>query len=227
MGLALRFILPSRVRSRLRSCVVALPHGAVLAVASLLPLSAAQAQSFTWGGAGSTTATTGYQLDTNWSNPPDGAPPVSAGQSAVFGATGLTSVVTGFVSPNSWTFNAASQSYSISGDDVTFSLAGASGGIINNANAGQTIAISNNVGETVPGVRVQQSGSSTLVLTGTNSYTGGTTISAGTLQLGNGGTTGAITGDVVDNGQLVFARSNTVTFGGTISGTGSVTIQNG
>jgi autotransporter-associated beta strand protein len=227
MGLALRFLLPSRVRSRLRGCVVALPHGAVLAVASLVPLSAAQAQGFTWGGTGSTTATTGYQLDTNWSNPPAGAPPVSAGQSAVFGATGSSSVVSGFVSPNSWTFNAASQSYTISGDDVTFSLAGASGGIINNANAGQTISISNNIGGTVAGVRLQQLGSSTLVLTGTNTYTGGTTISAGTLQLGNGGTTGAIAGDVVNNGQLVFARSNTVTFGGTISGTGSVTIQNG
>jgi len=29
-------------------------------------------------------------------------------------------------------------------------------------------------------------------LTGTGSYTGGTTITAGTLQLGNGGTTGTI-----------------------------------
>ena len=30
----------------------------------------------------------------------------------------------------------------------------------------------------------------TLILTGTNTYTGGTTIAAGTLQIGNGGTTG-------------------------------------
>ena len=33
-------------------------------------------------------------------------------------------------------------------------------------------------------------GTGTTVLTGANSYTGGTTISAGTLQIGNGGTTG-------------------------------------
>ena len=32
-----------------------------------------------------------------------------------------------------------------------------------------------------------QLGSGTLTLTGNNTYTGGTTISAGTLQLGNGG----------------------------------------
>src|SRR5258708_7164694 len=34
------------------------------------------------------------------------------------------------------------------------------------------------------------------VLAGENTYTGGTTISAGTLQLGNGGTAGSIVGNV-------------------------------
>ncbi|WP_343547538.1 autotransporter outer membrane beta-barrel domain-containing protein [Ralstonia sp.] len=63
----------------------------------------------------------------------------------------------------------------------------------------------------------------TLLLTGNNSYTGGTTIAAGTLQLGNGGTSGSITGDVTNNGALVFSRSDSVTFGGAISGSGSVT----
>ncbi|HWU72341.1 MAG TPA: autotransporter-associated beta strand repeat-containing protein [Sphingomonas sp.] len=62
----------------------------------------------------------------------------------------------------------------------------------------------------------------TLVLTGTNSYAGGTTIAAGTLQLGNGGTTGSITGDVANNGRLVFDRSNALTFAGTISGSGAL-----
>ena len=69
---------------------------------------------------------------------------------------------------------------------------------------------------------VMQNGSGTTILTSDNTYTGGTTISAGTLQVGNGGTTGAILGDVVANGTLAFNRSDTYTFGGTISGTGSV-----
>ncbi|WFU13314.1 autotransporter outer membrane beta-barrel domain-containing protein (plasmid) [Rhizobium sp. CB3090] len=69
---------------------------------------------------------------------------------------------------------------------------------------------------------VNQIGSGTTVLTANNSYTGGTTISAGTLQLGNGGTSGAITGDVTNNGTLVFDRSDTSTFGGLISGSGAV-----
>jgi autotransporter-associated beta strand protein len=71
---------------------------------------------------------------------------------------------------------------------------------------------------------VQQNGgiASNVVLTGNNTYTGGTTISAGTLQIGNGGTSGSITGNVTDNGVLAFDRSDAITFGGLISGTGSV-----
>ena len=62
----------------------------------------------------------------------------------------------------------------------------------------------------------------TLILSGDSTYTGGTTIGAGTLQLGNGGTTGSIVGDVTNNGALAFNRSDTFTFPGVISGTGSV-----
>ena len=65
-------------------------------------------------------------------------------------------------------------------------------------------------------------GAGTLTFTGANAYTGGTTISAGALQIGNGGTTGSIVGNVTDNGTLAFNRSDTITFGGAISGTGSV-----
>ncbi|MBZ9709428.1 autotransporter-associated beta strand repeat-containing protein [Mesorhizobium sp. ESP7-2] len=65
-------------------------------------------------------------------------------------------------------------------------------------------------------------GAGTLVLTADSTYGGGTTISAGTLQLGNGGATGSITGDVLDNGLLSFNRSNLYTFDGTISGSGGV-----
>ncbi|WP_436095183.1 autotransporter outer membrane beta-barrel domain-containing protein [Bosea sp. LjRoot237] len=60
----------------------------------------------------------------------------------------------------------------------------------------------------------------TQTLAGDSTYTGGTTISAGTLQLGNGGTSGSIVGDVVNNGALAFNRSDTLTFGGAVSGSG-------
>src|SRR5204862_486090 len=68
-----------------------------------------------------------------------------------------------------------------------------------------------------------KSGSSTLILAETNTYTGGTTVSGGTLQIGNGGTVGSITGNVTDNANLAFNRSDAVAFAGIISGSGSVT----
>lgn len=62
----------------------------------------------------------------------------------------------------------------------------------------------------------------TLILTGTNIYAGGTTIAGGTLQLGNGGTTGSITGNVTNNSVLAFNRSDMATFTGAISGSGTL-----
>nr|WP_249811133.1 autotransporter domain-containing protein [Bradyrhizobium sp. 149] len=68
---------------------------------------------------------------------------------------------------------------------------------------------------------LQQSGMGTTTLTAANVYTGGTTIAAGTLQLGNGGTTGSIVGNVLDNARFVINRSDIFTFAGTISGSGT------
>ncbi|OLL27441.1 hypothetical protein BTH42_33070 [Burkholderia sp. SRS-W-2-2016] len=69
---------------------------------------------------------------------------------------------------------------------------------------------------------VSQRGTGSTALAADNTYQGGTTIEAGTLQLGDGGTTGSIVGNVSDNGTLAFNRSNAVTFAGAISGTGTV-----
>ncbi len=69
---------------------------------------------------------------------------------------------------------------------------------------------------------VTQAGGGTVVLTGDNHYQGGTTISAGTLQLGNGGTSGSISGNVADNGTLAFNRSDAVVFDGKVKGAGSI-----
>ena len=70
---------------------------------------------------------------------------------------------------------------------------------------------------------VTKIGASTLTLTGDNTYTGATTISAGTLSIGNGGTSGSVVGNIVNNAALIFNRSDAVTYAGIISGTGSVT----
>jgi autotransporter-associated beta strand protein len=72
-----------------------------------------------------------------------------------------------------------------------------------------------------------QAGSGTLVLTAANGYTGQTTISSGELQVGNGGSTGSIVGDVANSGRLVFNRSNSLNYSGTITGAGRTVIRGG
>jgi outer membrane autotransporter protein len=67
---------------------------------------------------------------------------------------------------------------------------------------------------------LSKAGAGTLILTGTNTYSGGTIIDGGSLVLGNGGTSGSIAGNVTDNGLFAVNRSDTYTFGGVISGTG-------
>lgn len=66
-------------------------------------------------------------------------------------------------------------------------------------------------------------GAGDLILTAANTYTGGTIISAGALQVGNGGTNGSITGIIQDFGALAFNRSDALTYGDVISGTGALT----
>jgi autotransporter-associated beta strand protein len=69
---------------------------------------------------------------------------------------------------------------------------------------------------------VVQAGAGVTILTGANTYAGGTSIIAGTLQIGDGGTAGSIAGDVANNGALVFDRADDVAFAGTISGAGTL-----
>ena len=73
-------------------------------------------------------------------------------------------------------------------------------------------------------------GGGKLTLDGANAYNGATTITAGTLQLGNGGTTGSLDpgGAITNDGTFTINRSNNVTqgvdfHGGSIVGTGGFT----
>ncbi len=131
--------------------------GIALFGASCAAVSPAQAQN-TWGGVGSTTATTDYNLGTNWSS---GVAPVAAGSGAFFAATGsaAVAVTAGPIAPFGWVFSATSQSYTISGAAVNFG-----DGITNNANAGQIITISNDMF----GADLTNGGK--LVLSGTNRF---------------------------------------------------------
>ena len=50
-----------------------------------------------------------------------------------------------------------------------------------------------------------------------NTFTGTTTITGGTLQLGNGSTAGSVTGAIVDNGTLAINLPGTIVFSNPIS----------
>jgi outer membrane autotransporter protein len=68
-----------------------------------------------------------------------------------------------------------------------------------------------------------KTGTGELRLTANNTYTGATTITAGTLHVGNGGTQGAIVGDILDHGALVLDRSDDETYAAALSGEGAFT----
>ena len=119
----------------------------------------------------------------------------------------------------------------LNGFNNTIGSLSGTGVVLNNGAATATLTVGNDGTSTTFGgvlengtsvLQLAKIGAGTLTLTGTNTYTGGTTISAGTLQIGNGGTIGSIVGDVTDNAVLAFDRSDSVTFGGAISGTGDV-----
>jgi fibronectin-binding autotransporter adhesin len=98
-------------------------------------------------------------------------------------------------------------------------------GLTGNVNVASSLAFVQSTDATLSNVitgagSISKSGGGALTLSGANTYTGGTTIAAGTLQLGNGGTTGSIVGNVLDNGMFAIDHSDAVIFGAVISGSG-------
>ncbi len=74
-------------------------------------------------------------------------------------------------------------------------------------------------------ISLTKSGSGTLTLTGINGYNGLTTISGGTLQIGDGTTDGSIltTSAIIDNGVLAFNLLGNQSYSQLISGSGALT----
>lgn len=86
-----------------------------------------------------------------------------------------------------------------------------------------------NIRNTSGSLALVKEGVGNQTLAGTNTYTGGTTINAGLLRVGNGNTNalaGLGTGPVFNNGTLEFNLWGTNTFTNTISGSGALNVAN-
>ena len=99
---------------------------------------------------------------------------------------------------------------------------------VNDLTNNGTLAFKRSYSSTYSGIisgtgTVTKLGAGTLTLNGSNTYTGATAISAGTLQIGANGTTGSLASNITNSAALVFNRSDNSTYSGTISGTGAVT----
>ena len=108
------------------------------------------------------------------------------------------------------------------GANQTVGALAGSGGII--ALGGNTLTTNSSSNTTLAslilgtGGLVKQ-GSGTLVLLGINSYSGGTTVSGGTLQ----GNTIALRGNILNNANVTFDQPVNDTYAGAMTGTGSLT----
>jgi outer membrane autotransporter protein len=165
-----------------------------------------------------------------WSNFSDGTGGLVAwteGNSAVFSATSaaqtgdytVTLDFSATVQNITYTGGASGSTLTIAAD--TGAIVGASAEMAVNIDPGTTMIIEPPIIDgPLPHLTLN---GGTLILAGTNNYSGGTTINTGTLQIGNGSTTGSIIGNVIDNANFAFNHSDDITFAGNISGTGSLT----
>ena len=90
--------------------------------------------------------------------------------------------------------------------------------------AGGATTITSAIADNGSAVTLTKAGPGTVVLDGANTFTGPTYVTAGTLQVGNGDTLGGVNfaQPIINNGTLVFNRSDDVAVAGLISGTGTL-----
>ncbi|KAA6176805.1 transporter [Pseudomonas marginalis] len=155
---------------------------------------------------------------TNWTDPTGTQGQASNNQFAVFGGQGGTVTVAG------------NQSFTgLQVLDSGYSLVAGTGGSLSPTNAadGSLAAIRINAGVTteisaplVGSAGINKVDAGTLLLTGSNTYSGGTIVSGGTLA----GNTTSLQGAITNNANLMFQQDSNGQFNGTLTGAGTGTL---
>jgi len=181
----------------------------------------------------------------SWTNPADwgGTAPVTGNLLQFSNSTTLTTLTNDFTGFSflGLNFTTNASAYTVGGNQLTLT-----GGITNSSANLQTLnfALIDNsglvfttlagggnllLGGVISGAgALTITGSGTTTFINTETYTGGTLITSGTLQIGNGATAGSVSGNVTNNASLIFNNTNLVSGGQTIanniSGSGSLTL---
>jgi autotransporter-associated beta strand protein len=139
------------------------------------------------------------------------------------GTTTLSNTVTSVTSPNTYSYTSRG-TQEITDASTSFPSGST---IVNNGlvifNRTTALTVSNDMGGTEEVLQV----GADITMTGANTYTGNTTIDLSkTLNIGSGGTSGSMTGNIINYGTLSFNRSDSSSYTGVISGSGAV-IKNG
>jgi len=183
------------------------------------------------GSAGSLSSSRNYVLNTPGTFDTNGAGNTLALSGAISGSGDLSKIGAGaliLTGSNSYTGHTTITTGTLQvGDSVTDGSIASSSGITNNAALVYNLVGTQSFAGVIDGSgSLTKSGSGALVLAATNTYSGSTTIGGGTLQLGNGATTGFIANSsgITNNGVLAFnpGPSGQTLTGFAFSGTGSV-----
>ncbi len=166
-------------------------------------------------GSGTVTQAGSGELTLSGANSYEGETTVNSGNLVVAHDTALGATTAG-TTVNSYTYLRLVDGVNVGAEAVTLN-----GGFFHNQSGDNTFAGS----LTGSGGLWVEAGS--LTLTGDAAHTAGAlpagTYISGTLQIGNGGSTGSIAGDITNEGALIFNSSTDQTFAGDISGAGTLT----
>ncbi|MFO0815768.1 MAG: autotransporter-associated beta strand repeat-containing protein [Gemmatales bacterium] len=181
----------------------------------ILPLGQAWSQDTTWTGA---TNSNWDLVSNNWSGS------WTNGRTAIFAGANQNPITVSSVSAFGISFTTVA--YTLNSGTITLVSGGSSASGLVAGEIRVATGLTANINSVLAGsVGLRKNGDGTLVLSGNNTYTGGTTIAGGTLQVGNGSTTGSLgsgTATINSGTSLRYFRNDQHTLTTSFTGTGTL-----